>query len=109
MPKQISSYAKINLILQPFISHRFRDINVMKLLLREGHFVTDQQQTPDLCFSFQRLLSNEEEKNKEIIQEVCFMVSFYHLQTPAREISFCFIPVNHDQHFGQVKHQHMTA
>lgn len=25
---------------------------------------------------FQRLLSNEEEKNKEIIQEVCFMVSF---------------------------------
>lgn len=29
-----------------------------------------------LLFSPQRLLSNEEEKNKEIIQEVCFMVSF---------------------------------
>lgn len=26
--------------------------------------------------SVQRLLSNEEEKNKEIIQEICFMVSF---------------------------------
>lgn len=25
----------------------------------------------------QRLLSNEEEKNKAIIQEVCFMVSFW--------------------------------
>lgn len=62
-----------------------------------------------VCFSFQRLLSNEEEKNKEIIQEVCFMVSFYHLQTLGREILFCFIPVNHDRHFGQVKHQHITA
>lgn len=28
------------------------------------------------CFPLQRLLSNEEEKNRAIIQEVCFMVSF---------------------------------
>jgi len=27
-----------------------------------------------LCVCVQRLLSNEEEKNKAIIQEVCFMV-----------------------------------
>lgn len=32
-------------------------------------------ETNDLPYLLQRLLSNEEEKNKEIIQEVCFMVS----------------------------------
>lgn len=32
----------------------------------------------------QRLLSNEEEKNKEIIQEVCFMVSFV-ISRPSRQ------------------------
>lgn len=36
-------------------------------------------------FSPQRLLSNEEEKNKEIIQEVCFMVSFIHPRSAQKD------------------------
>lgn len=47
------------------------------------HMVTKCQikrivRSSSLLFSPQRLLSNEEEKNKEIIQEVCFMVSLIH-------------------------------
>lgn len=44
------------------------------------YYVAHRTQQWSVCMLyFQRLLSNEEEKNKEIIQEVCFMVSFNYL------------------------------
>lgn len=47
----------------------------------------------NVCVCFQRLLSNDEEKNKEIIQEVCFMVSFYHFQTTVKGHLSCFLDI----------------
>ena len=59
---QMVTHSQVGAALRCFVFSESRQVRPLILPLR--------------CFLLQRLLSNEEEKNRAIIQEVCFMVSF---------------------------------